>query len=153
MPCPRCGGALSPREAARKATFHACEGHGGFIAHDELQHALPFAAHAALEEARERAPPGPAECPMCGRAMGIALLKRGHDSIELDVCHHCGGCWFDTGELERARAAPKGTGHVGAAPEHARALSGGGDAAAAAVFVADPAAWVAIVEFLGGFFE
>lgn len=149
MPCPRCGGALAPREAARKATFHACDAHGGFVAHDELQHALPFAAHVALEEARERARGGDAPCPSCAQPMGLALLVRGHDSIELDVCHACGGCWFDAGELERARAAPKGTGSTGPAPHGAKAFAGG---AAAQVFV-DPGSWIAIVDLLGGFFD
>lgn len=152
MPCPRCAGALSPREAARKATYHACDEHGGFVAKEELEHALPFAAHVALDDARRRAIAGWAACPMCAQPMGLAELVRGHDSIELDVCHACGGCWFDLGELERARAAPKGTGQTGPAPHGSQALSGGGGIAAAQVIV-DPGAWIALVDLLGGFFE
>lgn len=152
MPCPRCSAPLTPREASRKATFHACDEHGGFIAQEELEHALPFAAHVALQQARERAVAGDAPCAMCARPMGLALLVRGNDSIELDVCHHCGGCWFDVGELERARAAPRGTGRTGPAPAGSKALSGGAGGAAAQVFV-DPGSWVVLVDLLGGLFD
>lgn len=150
MPCPRCERALEPREVSRKATFHACEAHGGFVVREELEHALPFAAHAALDEARAAARPGALACPMCATAMGVAVLVRGADSIELDVCHACGGCWFDVGELERARAAPKGTGHTGPAPHRAaKAFAGGG----AAQVVVDPGSWIVLVDLLSGFFD
>lgn len=153
MPCPRCEAPLAPHAVSRKATSYACAEHGGFIAKEELEHALPFAAHVALEEARQRAAGGDAPCPSCAEPMGVALLSRNADSIELDVCHRCGGCWFDTGELERARAAPKGTGHTGPAPRGAKAFAGGGAGAGAAQVFVDPGSWIAIVEFLGGFFD
>ena len=151
MPCPRCGEPLLAREA-EGTSYHACGAHGDYVSHDALRRALPFAAHSALEEARERATPGSALCPSCGAAMGVATLVRHGDAIELDVCHACGGCWFDTEELSRARAAPKGTGAVGhAAPRHARAFSAGSQGAA--LVAVDPVAWVSLVEFLRGLLE
>jgi uncharacterized protein len=35
-------------------------------------------------------------CPLCKKPM-IVLQSR---ELEVDYCVHCGGCWFDKGELE-----------------------------------------------------
>lgn len=44
------------------------------------------------------------ECPQCNTVMKPFLVqsRKPDVDVELDRCHHCGGVWFDAGELELA---------------------------------------------------
>lgn len=41
------------------------------------------------------------DCPRCKNALTTTLLSEVNTVIELDTCDHCGGIWFDKGELAR----------------------------------------------------
>ena len=41
------------------------------------------------------------ECPRCKSQLSYETIKDLKITFEVDVCHNCGGMWFDQGELAR----------------------------------------------------
>lgn len=95
-PCPRCGGALGPGSVA-VAQWQCARCNGCWVSPDEL---APLLLELGLDKdvLRAMADHFPGEgmlCPACQRVMAGARIK----GVMLDVCHGCGGCWVDGGEL------------------------------------------------------
>lgn len=147
--CPRCHQPLE----AREGHLARCSGaDGAFVDSHGLTKLAPFAAMAAYSEAAEHAAPGRASCPDCGATMSTLHVQRHGDRIELDACPACGGTWFDLGELERL-TAPTPNLPRGARGGGGRLALHGGQGAALAAGLADPAVLAGLFEAIAALFD
>ncbi len=44
---------------------------------------------------------GPIDCPRCGLPLKEETVKKLGPDVVVDVCHQCGGTWYDRGELAK----------------------------------------------------
>lgn len=115
--CPRCDGVLvlGGQGLLRDA-------HGVFLPRSAIRGSVDRGGAAMLAMAMERGEPIALACPSCRAPMRLTRVPLpDQPDLELDGCAACGGCWFDSGELGRLRAAM-----LGRAREKPRVLGGYG---------------------------
>lgn len=90
--CPKCGAPLEPRAVAEGVSAEACfHCFGVFYDLAELRVPVELAQLA----------PAKLSCPKDGRPMSSGKAYGG--AIALEQCSHCGGVWFDRGEIQKLR--------------------------------------------------
>lgn len=96
-PCPRCNRALAAASVAG-ALWQCPHCNGCWLPAEEFQ-PLVLGLGLDMQDIRGMAEQFGGDgltCPACTRRMQGARLK----GAALDVCHGCGGCWVDGGELD-----------------------------------------------------
>ncbi|MCG3175007.1 MAG: hypothetical protein GMKNLPBB_03341 [Myxococcota bacterium] len=94
MNCPVCKLPLLTVEFQGVEVDYCARGHGQWFDEGEIEAA--FDAPGSMVRADLQAPKGRRRCPRCHAPMRIQFPAEG---LELDVCPHGHGLWFDAGEL------------------------------------------------------
>ncbi|HBL16249.1 MAG: hypothetical protein A2X36_17050 [Elusimicrobia bacterium GWA2_69_24] len=102
MICPRCGDvALAASQAQPGLEIDACPGcHGIWLDRSEIYCFVsrPQQAFDEMNAAYQVSVPSALACPRCRQSM--AECRLGEPALAFDACPHCGGTWFDPGEVQ-----------------------------------------------------
>ena len=103
MLCPRCdGNSLIPQPTSNpEAQVDRCRRCGGLWFG---KGSLTLVLNVAVQELKvlDDAVPGDLPCPGCGKP--LYRFKYPQTLVTADMCRHCEGVWFDSGELREVKA-------------------------------------------------